>query len=102
MNAKITLTVPMDKIPQEVHRILNQISKELAGLSEDTKNITCLHDSVKLLSHIEKYRSVLTLLDANYDDCYSVLVGYLKFQTETRMRESKQSTETIGDKQSNG
>lgn len=93
----------MEKIPQEVHRILKQVADQLEELKRDTANVTVLHDHIKLLDCIDGFRKTLTVLDANYEDCYSVLVGYLRYQTEAKMKNIKQTdSEPANDKQPNG
>lgn len=104
MNAKITLTVPMENIPKEVERILKSISVNLDGLRSETFRAAEMDDLVGLMNQIDDLRKSLTLLDANYEDCYSILVGYMRYQAETRMRDTKkeQTMEQTNDKQSNG
>lgn len=106
MNAKVTLTVPMNQIPAEIQRQLNVLSGKLQSLAAATQLTLSLQDHVKLLNGIDDIRKDLTVVDANFEDCYSILIGYLKYQAETRMRNMKQnqvpSQEQNNDKQSNG
>lgn len=106
MNAKVTLTVPMNQIPAEIQRQLNVLSGKLQSLSTATQLNASLQDHVKLLNGIDDIRKDLTVIDANLEDCYSIVIGYLKYQAEIRMRDMKQnqvpSQEQSNDKQSNG
>lgn len=106
MNAKVTLTVPMNQIPEEIQRQLNVLCGKLQTLSIKTRDIVSLEDHVKLLNGIDDIRKDLTVVDANFEDCYSIVIGYLKYQAEIRMRNMKQnqvpSQEQNNDKQSNG
>lgn len=106
MNAKVTFTVPMSQIPAEIQRQLNVLSDKLERLTNATRDIVSLQDHVKLLNGIDDIRKDLTVVDANFEDCYSIVIGYLKYQAEIRMREMKQNQvppqESNNDKQSNG
>lgn len=106
MNAKVTLTVPMNQIPEEIQRQLNVLCGKLQSLSIKTRDIVSLEDHVKLLNGIDDIRKDLTVVDANFEDCYSIVIGYLKYQAEIRMRDMKQNQvppqESNNDKQSNG
>lgn len=106
MNAKVTFTVPMNQIPAEIQRQLNVLSDKLERLSNATRDIVSLQDHVKLLNGIDDIRKDLTVVDANFEDCYSIVIGYLKYQAEIRMRDMKQNQvppqESNNDKQSNG
>ena len=101
MNGKITLTVDMDKVPQEVQRVLDNIVKELDALSALTRHMRDFDDHLKVIDRIDDVRKKLSLLDLNYEDCYAILTGYLKYQAEKRLALMKQQ-EPQNDKQSNG
>jgi hypothetical protein len=91
----------MEKVPQEVQRILDNIVKELDALSALTRHMRDFDDHLKVVDRIDDIRKKLSLLDMNYDDCYAILVGFLKYQAEKRMSNIK-TQEQNNDKQSNG
>jgi hypothetical protein len=85
MNAKITITVPIDDIPQEVSRLLENISERIKVIVDRTTNLTYNQDYNLVVSEIDDVRKQLSLIDLNYEDCYSVLLGYIKYQTDSRL-----------------
>lgn len=102
MNGKITITMPMEKVPSEVSRLLGTIAAELESLASMTKNLqqqTTNH--MYVINNIDDIRKRLSLVDFNYEDCYSILVGYLKYQTDKRLADMK-SQEPNNGQQSNG
>jgi len=86
MNAKITITIPIEKVPSKVTQILYDVSTELDELSNAVKEVSkCVikeDDLMKQLQLIDMHRKKLALLDANLDDCYSVLVGLVNYKTK--------------------
>jgi hypothetical protein len=102
MNGKITITMPMEKVPAEVSRLLGTIALELEALVSLTKNIQQQNaNHLFVINTIDDIRKRLSLVDFNYEDCYSILVGYLKYQTDKRLADMK-SQEPNNDQQSNG
>ena len=103
MNGKITITMPMDKVPNEISRLLMNLATELEALSSITKSLQQQTSSNQLLviNGIDEIRKRLSLVDFNYDDCYSILVGYLKYQADKRLADMK-TQEPKNDQQSNG
>lgn len=97
MNAKMTITLPVDDIPQEVSRILENITEKLKKITEQTSNISYSQDHNLVISEIDDIRKQLTLLDLNYDDCYSVLLGYVKYQTDNRIKKIEESKQESTD-----
>ena len=101
MNAKITLTVPMEKIPNEVARVLLGITDELEDLLRLTRECYQNTDYMQTVADIDGIRKRLSVVDFNYEDCYTILVGYIKYTAEKRLAEM-QSQERKNDTQSNG
>jgi len=99
MNAKITITVPIDDIPQEVSRLLENISERIKVIVDRTTNLTYNQDYNLVVSEIDDVRKQLSLIDLNYEDCYSVLLGYIKYQTDSRLSklESPNAQETTNE-----
>jgi DNA-binding ferritin-like protein len=96
MNAKITITVPMDKLNQTVCRMLENIAEEFGTLSADTrttsKGVIQQNDILKQLKNIDDSRKKLALLDANLEDCYSILNGLVKYMTKLSDKENADSS----------
>ena len=103
MNGKITITMPMDKVPNEISRLLMNLATELEALSSITKSLQQQTSSNQLLviNGIDEIRKRLSLVDFNYEDCYSILVGYLKYQADKRLADMK-TQEPKNDQQPNG
>jgi len=101
MNAKMTITLPVEDIPQEVSRILENISEKLKRISEQTSNISYNQDHSLVISEIDDIRKQLTLIDLNYEDCYNVLLGYVKYQTDTRIKATEQKPQEQSDVSAN-
>ena len=103
MNGKITITMPMDKVPNEISRLLMNLATELESLASITKSLQQQTTSNQLLviNGIDEIRKRLSLVDFNYEDCYSILVGYLKYQADKRLADMK-TQEPKNDQQSNG
>lgn len=107
MNGKITVTMPMEKVPQEVSRLLGNIVTELESLASITKSLQQqMSNQLHVINGIDDVRKRLSLVDFNYEDCYSVLVGYVKYQADRRIAEMKDADakrqERNNDQQSNG
>ena len=86
MNAKITITVPMDKVHLKVSELLETVVHDMEDLqvsiSDISMGVSKSDDILKHISELDKCRKQLTLLDANLEDCYSVLFGLTKFKTK--------------------
>lgn len=82
MNAKMIITVPIDQIPKEVDKLLYSLIIKLEVICKDAQNIVNDNDIDNKILAIDSIRKKLTLLDLNYEDCYSILVGYSKYLFE--------------------
>ena len=86
MNAKITITIPIEDVPLKVAKMLYDISTELTELSNTVNGVSNSvmkeEDLMKQLELIDSHRKKMALLDANLDDCYSVLVGLVNYRTK--------------------
>jgi hypothetical protein len=87
MNAKMVITVPIDKIPQKVTSLLDDINIELQDIIEETSMLINSANQLEKIEKIDEIRKRLSLIDLNYEDCYSVLLGYTKYQSEKRIKE---------------
>jgi hypothetical protein len=104
MNAKITLSVDIKDVPEEINNILLKVEKQLNILHQMNLDTSKEKSELKKLSLIKEMRRKLSLLDASYDDCYTVLVGLLKHTVEENLRQSAPSNtfKESNDKQQDG
>jgi hypothetical protein len=94
MNAKMVITVPIDDIPEEVSKILEKNVDKLSLIKEKTNNCCYNQDINLVIEEIDEIRKVLSLVDTNLEDCYSVLLGYSRYKTEVRLQNlEKQKSE---------
>lgn len=101
MNAKMMITVPIDKIPNKVTSLLDDINIELAEIMHDTSELINSNNQLEKIEKIDNIRKRLSLIDLNYEDCYTVLLGYTKYEAEKRLKEIS-PRETQDGNQSNG
>jgi arginine deiminase len=91
MNAKITITVPMDQIPKKLCYMFDDVAKELDNTAIDTTAVAkaCIQESdfLKQMEEIDKIRKKLSLLDANLEDCYNIISGLVLFKTKQQEKE---------------
>lgn len=102
MNAKMVITVPIDKIPHKVTSLLDDINIELAEIMHDTTELMNNNNQLERIEKIDNIRKRLSLIDLNYEDCYSVLLGYTKYESEKRLKELQPEQEQQDGNQSNG
>lgn len=89
MNAKMIITVPIDGIPDEVNRIIQNLSERLQEILEKSKSCEYNENYTLVIEEIDDIRKKLSLIDLNFEDCYSVLLGYVKYKNDLRMQEAK-------------
>jgi hypothetical protein len=86
MNAKVTITIPIEKVHLKVRDMLEEVANESESASIDitaiAKNVLEQKDLLLQLEQIDILRKKLTLLDANLEDCYSILKGLVKYKTK--------------------
>lgn len=92
--AKITLTVPMDKVPREVGRLLDDLTVELEELLTLTKQCVANENHIYVAETIDSIRKRMNLIDLSYEDCYTILLGYVKHKTGEAIKNTKQNTQT--------
>jgi hypothetical protein len=102
MNAKMVITVPIDKIPNKVTSLLDDINIELAEIMHDTTQLMNNNNELERIQKIDNIRKRLSLIDLNYEDCYSVLLGYTKYESEKRLKELSPEQEQQDGNKSNG
>lgn len=93
MNAKITLTVPVEKIHEKVAEILHNVAHDIEQLRDTTSDVANdvanKSDIMKQIEVIDRCRKHLALLDANLEDCYSILLGYVTYKTKIDDKQNK-------------
>lgn len=95
----------MKDVPREINDILLKIDSELDSLRHMTIAVIDEKSDLQKLTLIENIRNKLSLLDAKYEDCYTVLVRYMKVAIDSRLQQmfiEGKEKEKNSDKQSNG
>jgi hypothetical protein len=101
MNAKMIITVPIENIPNEVNRIIEDLATRMQELVEKTKNCVYNENHTLVIEEIDDIRKKLSLIDLNYEDCYSVLLGYVKYHNDKRISEKQEESENTSEEPSN-
>jgi len=103
MNAKMVITVPIENIPKEVNKVFDNISNELENIINETRQLVDSHDYLSTLEKIDNLRKKLMLLDLNYEDCYGILQGYIKYQMQkNNSNNDSKIKETNSERNTNG
>ena len=82
MNVKMTITVPIDEIPKEVDKMLYLLSTRMDLLCKEAHSILQNSNMQDKVFAIDQLRKKMTLLDLNYEDCHSILQGYIRFKSK--------------------
>ena len=89
MNAKITITVPIDKLHLTVAEMVESVASQLESSAIDltgiSKELINQKNILEQMENLDKIRRTLSLLDANLEDCYSILSGLVKYKTQQPM-----------------
>ena len=98
MRVKLSYTVEFDDVPMVVNDKLREIggSLEKCGMAvkpEIWEDSTILYS----LDRINDVRKQLALLDAQLEDCYSILAGYNKALADMKLpSEVQEETKNVG------
>jgi hypothetical protein len=97
MRVKLSYTVDFDDVPQIVNNKLREIggSLEKCGLAVKPE----LWEDGTILTRLENIDSVrkhLALLDAQLEDCYSILAGYNKALAESKLPSQPETSQEDG------
>ncbi len=102
MKVKISKTIDMNQIPNEVRRMLDQIKNKLVyGLPENMNQVTMHSLSSRgeefflAIDAIDAFRQQLATLDESLQEVQNILVGY----KEALMPESKDTEGETNDEQ---
>lgn len=91
--AKITITVPYDDIPHEVENLISRSKIKMHEIVDNFKDGS-IADHKKTLENIQKAREQLILVDANLEDAYHILLGYMKAELDSKMPEQELKDES--------
>jgi Mg2+ and Co2+ transporter CorA len=98
MNAKITITVPIEKVNYKVAEIMYDAERQIENLKDELHNIANhVHKNEQLLEQVEKIdrcRKDLMLLDATMEDCYNVLAGLIAYRTKANEGQKNDGSHT--------
>jgi hypothetical protein len=97
MRVKLSYTVEFDDVPQ----IVNDKMKEIGGALEKCGMAVkpdLWEDDTLLgrLENIDRVRKQLALLDAQLEDCYSILAGYNKALAESKLPSQPETSQQDG------
>lgn len=101
MNAKITITVPIEKLNIKVSNMLEEIAQELENCSIDVTAVSNAvkseHDLLLQLETIDSLRKKMALLDANLEDCYSITNGLLNYRSNKLKMINQKEQENVAE-----
>jgi len=81
--AKIQYTIQLENLPSEVKNTLIKLASKADRVSDLLQSFAEKEfDAIKLAKDLEVARQELALLDANLDDCYSILSGYARYEAQ--------------------
>ncbi len=82
MNVKITLSVPIEEIENEINNLLEDSKKRTILLTEKINDVLLESgNALAQLSMIEDLRKKLNVIDLKLEDSYSILSGYVRYKT---------------------
>lgn len=79
MKVKISYTVELDEVPNQVYKFL--INEKMNTISKDYDNLLSLiieSRTEQALDEIDTFRRNLALIDQRLDDAQSILDGYMR------------------------
>ena len=99
MRVKISYSVNFDDVPDIVKDKIHSVSTNLEAVAASLKpdhwraDLTLLNQ----IDHIDSMRKKLADLDAQLEDCYSILAGYNKALADMRLPKAESVEETPND-----
>jgi len=78
MKVGISYAVELEEIPEEVEDLLRDVQWDLFGKIEEIIEQVRSGDFSKLTADINALRNNLGRVDTRLEDCYTILVGYVK------------------------
>jgi hypothetical protein len=100
MRVKISYSVNFDDVPKIVNDKLAEISLRLSLTKREIDPdgpFGEISDSIKKLDAIDTVRRKMATLDAELEDCYSILAGYNKALADMKLPKAEPVEETPND-----
>ena len=85
MRVKISYSVEFDDVPKIVQAQLYGVISELDNMKYKIHPDAIPPDNIKKLDAIDSVRRKLATLDAQLEDCYSILAGYNKALADMKL-----------------
>lgn len=105
MNVKLTITVPIEEVPDKVSSILLETANNLQSFCDNLKcisnDIKQNNDTLNCISKIDIIRKKLFAVDSSLEDCYSILKGYINYEYKLK-DEIKEGNENVTSDQRSG
>ena len=92
MKVGISYAVELEDIPEEVEDLLRDVQWDLFGKIEEIIEQVRSGDFSKLTTDIKALKNNLGRVDTRLEDCYAILVGYVKVLNQ--MAEARTAEET--------
>lgn len=97
MRVKISYSVEFDDVPKIVTKKLAAISNDFDFIKYEIDPDSLPSDNIKKLDAIDAVRRKLAILDAQLEDCYSILAGYNKALADMKLPKAEPVEETTDD-----
>jgi hypothetical protein len=97
MRVKITYSVDFDEVPKIVNDKLFEIGSALQKCGLAVKTDVWDNNHVQILESIDSVRKQLAGLDAQLEDCYSILAGYNKALADMKLPAQEQHEQQTGE-----
>lgn len=97
MRVKISYSVEFDDVPRIVQSQLYGVISELDNIKYKIHPEAIPVDNIKKLDAIDSARRKLAVLDAQLEDCYSILAGYNKALADMQLPKVEPVEETTND-----
>ena len=82
MKVGISYAVELEDIPEEVENLLRDVQWDLVGILEEILKDIHDGDFSSAFGDINNLRKEVQKLDTRLEDCYTILVGYLKVRDQ--------------------
>lgn len=97
MRVKISYSVEFDDVPKIVTKKLSAISNDFDLVKYEINPDSLSPDNIKRLDSIDAVRRKLATLDAQLEDCYSILAGYNKALADMKLPKAEPVEESTDD-----
>ena len=91
MRVKISYSVDFDEVPKIVNEKLTAIGSSLENCGKSVKSDLWDISHLENLESIDSVRKQLAGLDAQLEDCYSILAGYNKALADMKLPAEEQN-----------